>query len=238
MKKEHNLFLKILHRLNKEDVLRDIILIGGWCPLVYKEYFGDAVEISLQRTADLDFLIPNPPRIHKDVDVSLIFEELGFDRKVSLLDGYEKFVHPDLEIEFLTPERGKGREKPYVIDKLHINALGLRYLDLIQSHIMKTSFNGISITVPEPAAYVLHKFIVSNKRKILFKKEKDIVTAKQLGEFLLEKADQRKKMQRIYLSMPDKWKKDLMKIVKDSSEKIYSFLNSVKDEAKGRMLID
>jgi len=74
---------------------------------------------------------------------------------------------------------------------------------------------------------------VSNKRKKLFKKEKDIVTAKQLGEYLLDKADQRKKMQRIYLSMPDKWKKDLMKIVKDSSEKIYSFLNSVQDETKG-----
>ncbi len=233
MEKEHNFFLKIINRLNQEDVLRDIILIGGWCPLVYKAYFGDPVEISLQRTADLDFLIPNPPQIHKDVDVSLIFEELGFDRKVSLLDGYEKFVHPDLEIEFLTPERGKGREKPYTIDKLHINALGLRYLDLIQSHTMETSFNGISINVPEPAAYVLHKFIVSNKRKKLFKKEKDIVTAKQLGEYLLDKADQRKKMQRIYLSMPDKWKKDLMKIVKDSSEKIYSFLNSVQDETKG-----
>lgn len=229
MKKEHSLFLKILTRLNQEDVLCDIILIGGWCPLVYKEYFGNPVEISLQRTADLDFLIPNPPRIHKDVDVSLIFEELGFDRKVSLLDGYEKFVHPDLEIEFLTPERGKGREKPYAIDKLHINALGLRYLDLIQSHTMETSFDGISINVPEPVAYVLHKFIVSNKRKKLFKKEKDIVTAKQLGEYLLDKADQRKKMQRIYSNMPDKWKRDLIRIVKGASDKLYSFLNSVDD---------
>jgi len=37
-------------------------------------------------------------------------KELGFDRKVSPLDDYEKYVHPDLEVEFLTPERGKGRE--------------------------------------------------------------------------------------------------------------------------------
>jgi len=76
MAKEHELFLKILVRLDKEDVLRGIILIGGWCPLVYKEYFGNPMEISMQRTADLDFLVPNPPRIHKDVDVSLIFNEL------------------------------------------------------------------------------------------------------------------------------------------------------------------
>lgn len=227
MEKEHDLFFTILSRLDKEEVLLDIILIGGWCPLVYKEYFGNPVEISMQRTADLDLLVPNPPRIHKDVDVSLIFEELGFDRKISLLDGYEKYVHPDLEVEFLTPERGRGRGKPYTIDKLHINAQGLRYLDLIQSHTMKTSYNGISINVPEPSAYVLHKFIVSNRRKKQFKREKDIETARQLGEYLLEQNKQRNKMRGIYLSMPEKWKKDLIKIVKGTSEKIYTFLNSI-----------
>jgi hypothetical protein len=229
VEKEHDLFFTILARLDKAEVLRDIILIGGWCPLVYKEYFGNPMEISMQRTADLDLLVPNPPRIHKDVDVSLIFEELGFDRKVSLLDGYEKYVHPDLEVEFLTPERGRGRNKPYTIDKLHINAQGLRYLDLIQSHVMKTSYMGISLNVPEPTAYVLHKFIVSDRRKKSFKREKDIETARQLGEYLLEQEYQRKKMQKIYLSMPEKWKKDLIKIVKGASEKIYAFLNSVAD---------
>jgi len=139
------------------------ILIGGWCPLVYKEYFGNPVEISMQRTADLDFLVPNPLRIHKDVDVSVIFDELGFDRKVSLLEGYEKYVHPDLEVEFLTPERGRGKSKPYTIDKLHVNAQGLRYLDLIQNHTIKTSYKGVSINVPEPSVYVLTQ--VHSKRQ-------------------------------------------------------------------------
>ncbi len=227
MEKEHDLFLVILAKLDKEEVLQDIILIGGWCPLIYKEYFGNPVEISMQRTADLDFLIPNPPRIHKDVDVSLILEGLGFDKKLSLLDGYEKYVHPDLEVEFLTPEKGRGRDKPYTIDKLHINAQGLRYLDLIQSYIMKTVYNGISINVPEPTAYVLHKFIVSGRRKKSFKREKDIETARQLGEYLLEQEKQRKRMHEIYVDMADKWKRDLMRIVKGASEKIYTFLNSI-----------
>ncbi len=111
MEKEHNLFLKILIRLNKEDVLRSVILIGGWCPLVYRQNFGNPLEISFQRTADLDFLVPNPPRINKDVDLPLIFDELGFDRKVSLLGGYEKYVHPDLEVEFLTPKEFAQKEE-------------------------------------------------------------------------------------------------------------------------------
>lgn len=56
MEKERDLFFAVLLSLNKAEILRDIILIGGWCPLVYKEYFGNPVEISAQRTADLDIL--------------------------------------------------------------------------------------------------------------------------------------------------------------------------------------
>lgn len=226
MEKESDLFFAVLLSLNKAEVLRYIVLIGGWCPLVYKEYFGNPVEISAQRTADLDILVPNPPRIHKEIDVSLILNKLGFDRQISPLDGYEKYVHPDLDVKFLTPERGRGREKPYTIDKLHVNAQGLRYLDLIQSHVMEISFRRILLNVPEPAAYVLHKFIVSGRRNKTFKREKDIETARQIGEYLLEHENQRKKMREIYLSMPEKWKKDLMKIVRGASEKIYAFLNS------------
>ncbi len=80
--------------------------------------------------------------------------------------------------------------------------------------------------MPEPAAYVLHKFIVSGRRNKTFKREKDIETARQIGEYLLEHENQRKKMREIYLGMPEKWKKDLMKIVRGASEKIYAFLNS------------
>jgi hypothetical protein len=70
VEKRHDLFFIILTKLAEEDVLQDIILIGGWCHLVYKEYFGNPVEISMQRTTDLDFLVPNPPRIH-GVKISL-----------------------------------------------------------------------------------------------------------------------------------------------------------------------
>ncbi len=227
MEKRHDLFFIILTKLAEEDVLQDIILIGGWCPLVYKEYFGNPVEISMQRTTDLDFLVPNPPRIHKDVDVSLILEGFGLDKKISLPDGYVKFVHPDLEVEFLTPERGRGSKKPYSINKLHVNAQGLRYLDLLQGNTIKTSYNGISINVPEPAAYVLHKFILSERRKNQFKRDKDTETARQLGEYLLGLEAQRRKMQNIYMSMPGKWKKNLMRIIKDVSDKTYAFVQSM-----------
>lgn len=232
MENGHDLFFAILTRLDQEEVLHDIILIGGWCPLVYKEYFNNHVEISVQRTVDLDFLVPYPPRIHKDVNVPQILKTLGFDNKISLLDGYEKYVHPDLEIEFLTPERRRGAGKPYIISKLHINAQGLRYLDLLQNNCMKATYRGISINVPEPAAYVLHKFIVSERRKNNFKQEKDIVTALQLSEFLLKQNSQEKKLRDVYLSIPDKWKKNLLRVVRKYSDKMYAFLVTLEETEK------
>ncbi|MGD0822134.1 MAG: GSU2403 family nucleotidyltransferase fold protein [Desulfomonilia bacterium] len=227
MGREHDLFFAVLTRLDEEEVLQDIILIGGWCPLVYREYFGNPAEISMQRTTDLDFMVPNPPHIQKDVDVSRILERLGFDRNISMLDGYVKYVHPDLEVEFLTPERGKGRDKPYAIEKLHVDAQGLRYLDLLQGHVMRASYNGISINVPEPAAYVLHKFIISGRRTKSFKREKDIETARQVGEYLLGHESQRRMLRDIYAGMPGRWRKELLRIIRNASDKMYEFMSSI-----------
>jgi hypothetical protein len=144
-----------------------------------------------------------------------------------MLDGYVKYVHPDLEVEFLTPERGKGRDKPYAIEKLHVDAQGLRYLDLLQGHVMRASYNGISINVPEPAAYVLHKFIISGRRTKSFKREKDIETARQVGEYLLGHESQRRMLRDIYAGMPGRWRKELLRIIRNASDKMYEFMSSI-----------
>ncbi len=227
MERERDLFLAVLARLDEAGALQDIVLIGGWCLLVYREYFEGAAEVPMKRTTDLDFMVPNPSRIHRDVDVPLILEALGFDRSMSLPDGLVKYVHPDLEVEFLTPERGKGRDRPYRIDKLHIEAQGLRFLELLQRHVMKTSFHGMVIRVPEPAAYVLHKFIISARRTKEFKRAKDMDTACILGEYLLGLENQQCMLRDVYNGMHVKWKKELMRIVSGTSAPMYEFLNSL-----------
>lgn len=101
-------------------------------------------------------------------------------------------------------------------------------MDFIQSHSIKMSYKGISLSVPEPTAYVLHKFIISDRRKKSSKREKDIETACQLGVYLLEHENQRHKMREMFSHMPEKWKRELLRIVKDASEKISAFLRSEK----------
>ena len=164
--------------------------------------------------------------LRRDIDIPEILKELGFDEKISRSDGYIKYVHPDLEIEFLIAEKGRGSDKPYTINKLHINAQGLRFLDMLHNSPIRVNFHGIQVIVPEPSEYVLHKFIISSRRKNEFKRLKDIATAKELGEYLLQNREQRKKLKEVYLSLPERWKKKLDAIIKENSPVIYQFINT------------
>lgn len=226
MEKEHDLFISILKSLEDIGALNDLLLIGGWCPLIYREHFGNPVEISVRRTADLDFLIINASRIKKEIDIPGALKELGFDEKISRTDGYVKYVHPDLEIEFLIAEKGKGSDKPYTIEKLHINAQGLRFLDMLLNLPVRMNYQGVNVLMPDPSAYVLHKFIISERRKNDFKKMKDLTTAKELGEYLLQDSEHGKRLKSVYLSLPEKWRKNLDDIIKTNSSVIYKFIKS------------
>lgn len=224
MERRYRLFFDILSELDKEGVLRNLILIGGWCQNVYKEHFGNPLEISTLRTADVDFLISNPPKIEKKTNLPEVFKRIGFDEEFSTLNGYAKYVHPELEIEFLTPELGKGRDKPYEIKKLNVQAQGLRYLNLLQEYTMEITFHGINIVVPEPPAFVLHKLMISERRKSRGKEENDIRVAKQIGEYLLENARQKQRMRLIYQDLPTRWKRRIIAIARQHSEGMYNLL--------------
>lgn len=138
-----------------------------------------------------------------------------------------KFVHPELEIEFLTPERGSGKgNQPYDIHKLHINAQGLRYLNLLQSYTMKIKLKGIKMRLPEPSAYVLHKFIVFKKRKTKAKMERDIKAAKGIGEFLFNNPQQKARLKEIFLELPPKWQRKIIGSTKQYSSKLLKFLKN------------
>ena len=104
------LFDRVLIELDKAGVLTEMMLIGSWVLSVYREYFHNAPEIPLLRTADIDFLISNPPKIKHVGDVSKILNKLGFEREVSVIGEFSKFVHPELEVEFIIPEIGRGRK--------------------------------------------------------------------------------------------------------------------------------
>jgi len=141
------------------------------------------------------------------------------------LTGYTKYVHPELELEFLIAELGRGKgNKPYEIPKLHINAQGLRFLNLLQWHTIKIKYKNMNVIVPEPAAYVLHKFIIYERRLNKEKQKRDLLSAKGIGEFLLQNRTQQKKIIEIFNSLPNKWQKLVLRNLKDNSKLLYEFL--------------
>jgi hypothetical protein len=224
MRSEDKFFFEILTALHKSGALEELILIGGWCHRLYRHHFGNPAELTALRTADIDFLIPIPPKIKNEVDIPTLLESLGFDEAFSILSGYEKYVHPDLEIEFLVPETGRPKEKPYKVEALHVNAQRLRYLDILQSHTMSITFNGIKTAVPEPAAFVLNKFIVSERRDKPDKRENDLRVGKELGEYLIQDQKQRERLKQIYTSFHPRLKRKLLDLIGGVSGEIATVL--------------
>jgi hypothetical protein len=226
MERNDNLFFATVRALHKAGALEGIILIGSWCHYFYRQYFDNAPEIPAVRTLDIDFLIPNPPKIKKEVNIPEILTALDFNPIHNYTTGYIKYGHPELELEFLTPDLGKGKgNEPYRIPKLHIKAQGLRFLNLLQAYTMKITYEDITIRLPEPAAYVLHKFIIYKRRTKKNKRDKDLQAAREIGEFLLQKDEQRKRLSKIFNDLPEKWQAKIKENLKEDFPVLYEFLH-------------
>lgn len=224
MKDNYKLFHDILSSFYFSGVLENVILIGSWVLPVYKRYFNDSPEIPILRTSDVDFLIPNPPKIGKQVDIPKLLEEYNFQEQFSLLGNHTKFVHPDLEIEFLIPELGRRSDKSLLISEYKVTAQPLRYLYFIQNHTLKLNYSFVNLFVPEPTVFVLLKFLISMKRKDQTKINKDIATAVELSEFLVNLPDQVKKFERYFQEMPRKWRKKLLNITENKCPDLFEII--------------
>lgn len=226
MEEKYKLLMTVLKSFQKQGVLEGLVLVGSWCQYYYRILFDNAPEIPLIRTTDMDFLVPNPPRFKNNVDVSDLLSSLGFDSDFDYSTGLVKYVHPDLEVQFITPALGRVKSTPYEIKQLNINAEGLTYMKMLQDYKFMMTHNGVTIWLPEPEAYCLHKILISEKRKNAAKKEKDLMAAKSIGELCLENEIHRKGLKNIFDNMPKKWQKIVTGILKQISPEMFSFLTA------------
>ena len=226
MEEKYELLAAVLKKLQANGVLDGLVIVGSWCQYYYKIVFDDAPEIPLLRTLDIDFLVPNPPTFKTKVDVSNLLNLMGFDSDFDYSTGLVKYVHPDLEIQFLTPASGRAKDAPYEIKALNINAEGLTYMKMLQDYTFSMTHNGITIRLPEPEAYVLHKILISAKRKDPAKKEKDLMAAKSIGELCLEYETRRERLKTIYAHLPKKWQRTISGTLKQLSTEMFSILTA------------
>jgi len=58
------------------------------------------------------------------------------------------------------------------------------------------------------------------------KEQKDLNSAKEIGEFLLDDPEQRKKLRDIFNSLPKKWRDKIKTSVENISPELYDFISS------------
>jgi hypothetical protein len=219
-KKQSDLCLEILRRFHKEGILDDLILIGSWCIYFYKEYFNNLsyIDQAAIRTRDIDFLIDKPAKIKHAVNIPELLQDLGFVTILKGREGYVKLDHPDLMLEFLVPERGKGVDKPVPLSKLGMNAVALRFLNLLTDNIIKIRVEDFTISMPHPVNFALHKLIIFQRR---FKEEKAIKDRNAAIDILraLIKKGESSAIKRIFNSMIPKWQNKVIKGLEEAKEK-------------------
>ena len=216
-KKTFNICLEVLKRFEKVGILKRIILIGSWAIYFYKYYFKSKEYSTYIRTKDIDFLIPIPFKFDKKINIFDLIEDLGFLEIYKGSKGYIKFEHPDLTIEFLVPERGHGHDKPYSIPQLAINAQPLRFLDFLIANTISINVKGLHVSLPHPAAYALHKFIIFKRRRKIDKHDRDIEGAVRVFRELL-RHNYQDEIKDIFNKMHNKWRKKIIANLKAINE--------------------
>jgi hypothetical protein len=206
------------------------VLIGSWCVVFYKDYFVSVpyIDYTGLRTRDVDFLISMPDKIKHAVDIPAMLKDLGFVTIFRGAKGYIKLDHPDLIVEFLVPEKGKGTDRPYPLPKLGVNAVALRFLNFLCENTIKIKVEDFYLTLPHPANFSLHKFIISKRRVEKNKAMKDANTAIKILKALISKGEGNI-VNNVFRSTPRNWQKRIIRGLQEAKGKEILSILELKD---------
>ena len=219
-KKQLELCREVLRRFHAHGLLKDFILVGSWAAYFYNEYFSGvtkAERITI-KTRDIDFLISNPLGIKSEVDIPKLLEDLGFLIVFKGSEGYIKLDHPDLILEFLVAEKGKGEDKPVPLPRLGVNATALRFLNFLSDNVIKVKVDNLVIALPHPANFALHKLIIYQRRSRQEKADKDFNTAISVLNSLIAKGEV-EIIKTVFYSISVKWQRKIIKGLEQRGEK-------------------
>ena len=217
-KSQYDLCVEVLRRLDNAGVLRDVVLVGSWCTLFYRDFFRTTQYRTSLKTRDMDLLIPEPSTIEAQTDVAELLKDLGFVVGFTGSEGYIRLEHPELIVEFLVPERGRGSNKPYRLPQLHLNAQPLRFLEFLAQNTITADVEGVSVRLPHPANFALHKLVVLSRRADRAKQAKDREAAMKVLEALIDKG-QDDSIREAFGSMPRRWQSKVTKQLADPLDK-------------------
>ena len=209
MDKKFELLYDILKELQNAGVLKHLVLIGSWCQYFYRHHYENAFQIPATRTLDADILIPRRIKLSQPVNIHEILLRHGFAVAADLEGKVAKYLHRDLSFEFLTDAGAQADETELRIPALNIVAQELHFLGIPFDYRMTIEYRDLSLNIPEPEAFALHKLIVSQLRKDVEKKSKDIETVSGMFQFFKGKEKHIRRLHQIMGELPGGWRKKI-----------------------------
>lgn len=194
-------------------------LIGSHCLPVYKDLWK--MNLPSIKTQDVDFLIRLPYR-GKSADIEPLLASLGFSIGFHR-DGSTYFTNGVFKVEFLTPERGKGKDHSVRVKELKISVTPLRYLQMLQDHEVSLQMEDFTLSLPNPWVFAYHKILVSKSRKTSEKREKDLLQAIAILREVAGRPEELKKARSYLETLPAPWKRWIRTVL---GEKLPSFASA------------
>ncbi len=155
--------------------LRQVVIVGGWVPFLYRKYGNIPARHPAVHTTDIDIAVPLKVPLIGRASMDSLLLEAGFTAQITGSYGpvvkYE-LISPATEIEFITPEIGRPG-KPVITIQEGLKAQALRYVEILLGNTRQIKINdhaeGMSVLVdvklPSPAAYIYQKALTLSLRK-------------------------------------------------------------------------
>lgn len=164
-------FIKTIKLFYDNGCLADVIVVGSWAEYLYSESGILPGYNPNIRTLDVDILIINQRKPRPAVDFIKLARKEGYLLESERLTGVTKLLLPgSLEIEFLLPKRGAGKEAS-MKTSFGVTAQTLRHLEVLINNTIVVEYFCMQLIVPCPEAFVLHKMMIQKERR--GKAEKD-----------------------------------------------------------------
>lgn len=199
--KVDNLSGRVIAKLSDKGVFeRGAVLIGTHAYMAYGPMLGRKLPAQTLTTQDIDIAADDAIAV-ASMDVAAPFSEIveaadpAFfvvpPRPGATISHALKYKGGEMRVELLTPAEPDKDWQPRVIHQLQFGAQGVPYLDCLLKGPVRATYlhdDGISIMVPHPARFALHKLIVAANRDVgaQAKARKDTFQAASLIEILTE----------------------------------------------------
>lgn len=203
----------LLEVLEDEGILPNIILIGSWSLLFYKQIFEDFRP--LIRTTDIDFYVPNSKAIKDNKNVIYSLKDINYDILNDTISHKSAFVSPDgFELEFLTKLNRKGLAC-VKLGNTEIYAESISYVDIFTGNYIEVVYDHLTLKVASPASYVLQKLLINRSRKE--KKEKDIDSVKHVLQYIKHSRKSVDEIRKLFSSIPKRWQKTILEVASENA---------------------